>query len=186
MELFVTSDLHFQHNNIIKYCNRPFADKEEMNEYLIQEINSKVKEGDEVIHAGDFMYGTDKAKHFFDVFERLNGNWRFVLGNHDRRTLEKWKDVLLRDHPRIHEIEFLKRMVHKNKLIIISHYEMKTWEHKEWRRKSNFRYAGVYHLFGHYHNNSAAVFDKDTLDIGIDASDYKLLTMDQQLDRIKK
>ena len=49
-QLFFTSDHHFGHANIIKFCNRPFKDVQEMNETLIERWNKKVKPKDHVYH----------------------------------------------------------------------------------------------------------------------------------------
>ena len=46
--ILFTSDLHLGHNNIIKLCNRPFNNLEEMDEALITNWNKKVKNGDTV------------------------------------------------------------------------------------------------------------------------------------------
>ncbi|GAG13786.1 unnamed protein product [marine sediment metagenome] len=57
MEYFI-SDTHFNHTNAIKYCNRPFKDKNEMNEAMIANWNAKVKSKDDIVyHLGDFGFG---------------------------------------------------------------------------------------------------------------------------------
>lgn len=77
-----TSDTHFGHANIIKYCNRPFADPEEMNEAIIDNWNSVVGIGDTVFHLGDVALG--KWAEWDGVLSRLNGYKVLVIGNHDR------------------------------------------------------------------------------------------------------
>jgi len=39
MNYWWTSDYHFSHTNIIRYCNRPFETAEEMNEVIIRGRN---------------------------------------------------------------------------------------------------------------------------------------------------
>jgi calcineurin-like phosphoesterase family protein len=81
--IFVTADLHLNHCNIIKYCNRPFKTVEEMNKTLINNWNSKVTKEDVVFHLGDFCFGPYKE------FERkLNGKIVYIKGNHDQNIKE--------------------------------------------------------------------------------------------------
>ena len=44
--IYVTSDTHFNHKNIIEYCNRPYSSVEEMNKAIIDNWNSVVKDED--------------------------------------------------------------------------------------------------------------------------------------------
>lgn len=54
LRTFFTSDSHFGHANIIRYCQRPFADADEMDSALIRIWNSVVDPRDTVYHLGDF------------------------------------------------------------------------------------------------------------------------------------
>lgn len=76
--IWIISDTHFNHENIIKYCNRPFANAKEMNEAMIENWNSTIKDGDMVYHCGDVYFGKNT-----DWSHRLNGRKRLILGNHD-------------------------------------------------------------------------------------------------------
>ena len=78
---YVCSDTHFGHTNIIKYCDRPFKDVDEMDEALISNWNSVVTDNDIVVHLGDVGFGTN---HFIELVSRLNGYIILLKGNHDR------------------------------------------------------------------------------------------------------
>ena len=88
-----TSDTHYWHSNVIKYCNRPFSSVEEMNEALIDNWNAVVKDGDTVFHLGDVIFaGVTKAR---EIIPRLKGNKILIRGNHDSifKKDEKWKST---------------------------------------------------------------------------------------------
>lgn len=89
--IYVCSDLHFNHTNIIKYCNRPYETTEEMNQKLIENWNSVVGEDDTVFCLGDFcLGGKDDIIHFG---KQLNGKKFLILGNHDHGTKTTYKDA---------------------------------------------------------------------------------------------
>jgi calcineurin-like phosphoesterase family protein len=82
MKTWFTSDTHFSHANIIKYCNRPFQDIYEMDRTMVQRWNEVVGPEDTVYHLGDFAMG---GRHTgFKFLPRLNGTKHLILGNHDR------------------------------------------------------------------------------------------------------
>ena len=80
INIFFTSDTHFEHERIIEYCRRPFKDKNEMTEALIKNWNDLIGPDDIVFHLGDFSWGGSAAWN--DVLNRLNGHIHLVLGNH--------------------------------------------------------------------------------------------------------
>lgn len=83
MSKLYTADTHFGHANIIKYCRRPFASVETMDDVLAHNLIEAAKTGAQIIHAGDVSFN-------FQKFTREHGNlWTdkkhhvVVLGNHD-------------------------------------------------------------------------------------------------------
>jgi calcineurin-like phosphoesterase family protein len=77
---YLTSDNHFYHQNIIRYCNRPFQSVEEMNEVMIAKWNETVMPSDTIYHLGDFSMAFRSVELFT---KRLNGNKILIAGNHD-------------------------------------------------------------------------------------------------------
>jgi calcineurin-like phosphoesterase family protein len=53
-----------------------------MDEALIENWNSVVKPGDKVYHLGDVYMGASPG-YITSILQRLNGNKRLILGNHD-------------------------------------------------------------------------------------------------------
>ena len=70
-KIFFISDTHFGHTNIIKYCNRPFNNTDEMDTALIKNWNAKVPKDGIVYHLGDFAWGS--INYWEKIREQLNG-----------------------------------------------------------------------------------------------------------------
>jgi len=89
--IFVVSDTHFGHENILKFRDsntneliRNFSDVHDMNEYMVQRWNAVVNEDDIVYHLGDVYFGRGH-----EVLGRLKGRKRLLLGNHDNGKCQK-------------------------------------------------------------------------------------------------
>lgn len=91
MKVFVIADTHFNHGNIIKYCNRPFASVEEMNSAMINNWNNVVGKNDLVIHLGDFAFGNKQSAR--EIMQKLNGTKMLIMGNHDHWTEQFYRDI---------------------------------------------------------------------------------------------
>lgn len=83
--LFFTADHHWHHERIIKYCQRPFSNVEEMDEKLITNWNNVVGDDDIVFHLGDFAKGG--SSEWSRLLQRLKGKIYLILGNHDLKTI---------------------------------------------------------------------------------------------------
>ena len=55
-KIFIYSDPHFGHKNVIKYANRLFSNINEMNSQLIKNFNKVVGHDDVVYILGDFSF----------------------------------------------------------------------------------------------------------------------------------
>ena len=94
--IWIISDTHINHENIIKYSNRPFANVHEMNEAMCDNWNDTVKNPTDIVyHLGDVYMGLkdngkEKTSHKGNLLFKLRGRKRLILGNHDNA-----KDPLL-------------------------------------------------------------------------------------------
>ena len=80
---YYIADLHFYHENLnTKMDCRGFANVDEMNEYMIEKWNKKVRTCDEVVIIGDLSWGDVKQTN--ELLDRLHGKLYLITGNHDR------------------------------------------------------------------------------------------------------
>ena len=85
-KLYMTSDSHWGHFNICKYCHRPFTSRKEMDNTLISNWNSVVPVDCIVVHCGDFMLPHKTGdKEYKKIWDKLNFKTLVLCrGNHDR------------------------------------------------------------------------------------------------------
>ena len=77
-DTWIISDIHFFHENIGRYCNRP----ENWQELIIKNWNDLVSQDETILHLGDFALG--KKSNFEALIGILNGRLSLIQGNHDR------------------------------------------------------------------------------------------------------
>ena len=155
--VFFTSDTHFGHSNIIKYCGRPFSSIEEHDKTLIENWNRTVAKNATVYHLGDMMFKMPLERRY-DLFKKLNGHIHFIMGNHDREG----QIQLAKDCGLIKSVDQIKVIKVDGQQIVLCHYAMYVWPHK---------HHCAWHLFGHSHGNISplAVSRNLWLDVGVDA-----------------
>ncbi|MHB8287785.1 MAG: hypothetical protein ACYDEY_00830 [Acidimicrobiales bacterium] len=82
MTAYFTADLHLGHQNIIKYCGRPFHSVGEMNAVLVANWNAVVSPHDTVHILGDVAMG--RREESMPLIGQLAGHKILYPGNHDR------------------------------------------------------------------------------------------------------
>jgi calcineurin-like phosphoesterase family protein len=174
MTVFFTADQHFGHENIIKYCNRPFSSVGEMDEALINQWNSTVGKMDIVYHLGDFTLSDRKTAR--EYWRRLNGIV-YVLANpwhHDRRWLPSYQfgeiapecgtrnGIAVGLRPPLWILEFPEIGDGQHpQVVALCHYPLAVWDR---------RHYGAWHLHGHSHGNHHG--EGKILDVGVDNADF--------------
>lgn len=135
--IYFTSDLHFGHQNVILFDNRPYSCLDEMNDELIKNWNNTVSDEDTIYVLGD-MFNKCNLKMMEIILQQLKGNIILVKGNHDNdKDLTKLK-------------KYFKKIVnyfeldYKDKKFILSHYPIPFYN----KMYNN----NTYMLYGHVHN----------------------------------
>lgn len=123
-KIWFIADFHFGHDNVIRYCNRPFKTTTEMNTAMIKNFNKVVGKNDVVYILGDISWlNTQSTKQ---IIKSLNGFKFLVKGNHDRKGNQYYRNmgfIEVYDHPIIldDKIALSHRPLYTNYLNIHGH-----------------------------------------------------------------
>jgi len=170
--IWFSSDWHFCHDNILKYCSNTrghYSNIEEMNEDIIKNINAKVSKGDILYFLGDFGF----CKNIDDavkIIERINCDIFFIKGNHDRKVLIKKIKAL----PNIVGVEDLHSIkiddpdaIHGKQMIVMCHYPLEVWDRSHY---------GALMIHGHSHGTLPVNLERMRLDVGIDCNNMQIFS----------
>ncbi len=168
--LWFTADHHFGHGNIIRFCGRPFANVEEMNETLIANWNKVVRPQDTVYHLGDlFLLPSGEAKK---IRARLNGTICLIRGNHER-TAESLQGAFawIKDYYelKVADVDVPPARQHMQH-IVLCHYAFRVW---------NRSHHGAWHLYGHSHGTLPEIPGQLAFDVGVDCHEFTPISYDQ-------
>lgn len=166
--IYFTADLHFGHENILRYANRSFENIEDMNESFIYNWNNTVGIDDEIYILGDFsQYSGDRTN---DILKRLNGKKYLIIGNHEEDYLYDEKF----DKSHFEWIKDYFELSYNGMDFILFHYPIEEW---------NKFFDGGIHLHGHQHHKKEYNIDMKNkgirkYDVGVDANDYRPVSVD--------
>ena len=94
--VFLVSDTHFGHTGVCRFVRndgvtklRPWDNPDEMDEFMVEAWNERVRPTDKVYHLGDVVIN----RKSLGIMRRLNGDKVLIRGNHDI-----FKDEDYREH----------------------------------------------------------------------------------------
>jgi calcineurin-like phosphoesterase family protein len=166
MKVWITSDSHFDHRNILFHCHRPFSNVEEMNDVISNNWNETVAKEDLVYFLGDLEWSRK------DWLSKLNGRIQWIRGNHDK--------------DQGHGRQFLPRFVflrHSDISFMLIHDP-----DDECVKLINDPKMWV--IAGHHHNNYPDVYpffdySKRRINVSVEMTEYKPVLFMDLVNRIK-
>ena len=176
-KLFFTSDPHFGHENILKYCHRPFSSIEEHDEELIRLWNETVPEDGIVFILGDIGFCSET--YLKTILNRLNGKIYWIIGNHD------WRRITPGIMNRFECITQQMVITVDNKLVYLNHFPFLCYPDSD-------RHP-VYQFFGHVHSGPLSTssdisrlvhLNKRQYDVGVDNNEFKPISFQDIMKKI--
>lgn len=180
--LYITSDPHLNHKNLCRATSgwedksntRDFASLEDMNNAFLDACNKRVGKDDELIIAGDVIFGDKNLLPSFLSQIRCR-NIHLVYGNHDEciagtKKFSKGKGLerAIKFQKLFASTQYFMQFRHKGVLVNIFHYPMLIWEENG---------KGAINLFGHCHGTLKNPIGRQ-IDVGFDCYP-SILSMDE-------
>lgn len=197
-KIWLISDTHAGHHNIIEYCNRPFKNVEIMTQSLAYQWNKYIKEDDIVFHLGDVGFSRQATEEFIS---QVKGKKYLIMGNHDHEAIGSYYkmgflgvysslefrykgiDFHLSHRPRafgkLKFKLFLRRFLDIMKIKWFSGWLRKV--------KNPLLPENIWNLHGHTHKNTPQLDIKNKMvNCCVDCWDYKPVSLDSIISMIQK
>lgn len=142
---YYISDLHFFHENLNQNLDcRGFSSALQMNDYIVEKWNKKVRDGDDVVILGDVSAGT--AEQTNEILRSLSGNLYLIEGNHDHFLRHRKFDTTLFKWVKPYE-----EMRDNHRKVILCHYPIFCYNGQY--RVDEDGNPKSYMLYGHVHDS---------------------------------
>ena len=141
---YYIADCHFFHAaQNERMDRRGFSCVEEMNKYMLEKWNRKVRENDDVIILGDLSFG--RAEETAELVNHLNGRLYLIQGNHDRSLsgIAAWAG-------RFGWIKPYEELSDNSRKVVLCHYPIICYN-GQYSRDEN-QMPKTYMLYGHVHD----------------------------------
>lgn len=195
MSIFLISDTHFNHANILNLgVGRPFKDINHHNEMLIQNWNSVVTPDDTVIHLGDVSMGA--WPDGLMMVKRLNGYKILIPGNHDRISSTQ-SITRQKNHQHFYEEVFdelwdeVETLTIGGMLFVLSHYPY-DGDNADGRKDRHVDLRavdkGIPLIHGHTHQQSVVTRSKKgtmQISVGVDSNNWRPVSSEQIIETYK-
>jgi calcineurin-like phosphoesterase family protein len=167
MAHWYTADTHFGHENIIKFCKRPFNSVGMMDAVLQANFIELIGANDDLWIVGDFGFGkmSDQDGRLEEVFASIPGRKHLILGNHDGDRVKSLPWASISD---------IAEVTDGDQKLTLCHYPMITW---------NGARKGALQLFGHVHDNWQGT--RNSINVGVDVWGFKPIQLKDILKRAK-
>lgn len=168
MTVWFGSDFHFDHKNVIDFCNRPFINVNDMNTFIIERFKHQVKKGDVVYFLGDFQFSNTKV--WMESITSIQGvEVHLIQGNHDNKKVCNFKGWASSSQIKVIRV--------KDTRVVMCHYPIEEWSSKD---------HGAIHLHGHMHGlmSHKTQFRYKRLDVGYDNIGDVLISFDDVITKI--
>ena len=141
---YYIADPHFFHEALNTHMDkRGFQSAEQMNAYMTERWNQKVRKKDEVIIIGDLSWGNPQETN--TLLEQLHGKLYLIQGNHDHILKNKAVNI-----SRFVWIKPYAELSDNNRKVVLCHYPIMCYNGQY--RLSAKGTPKTYMLYGHVHD----------------------------------
>jgi calcineurin-like phosphoesterase family protein len=181
MAIFVTSDLHFNHNREFVWKVRGFNAIDEMNETIVKNWNATVGKDDHVYVLGDLCLGGGDLSVLAAnkmLIESLNGKLHIIRGNHDTESRVRMYETCANV---VDDVKWADMLCYKGYHFYLSHFPTLTGNlEKETLKQCTCN------LFGHTHQTTNFYLDMPYLyHVGVDSHNCYPVSLDNIIQEMK-